>query len=384
MGNERTAATTAATTSMRNGGRDDRPVRLDPYRHIVFPNAVRELRKRAGYAKLLGLAVTLPDIPYIRLSKIERGEVFAKASELVRIAEALKVPPAALLIDVDGPAFDIAAWAAEFREPRTADGDAEELAVMLAAALRLKRASDPALSIAVIDKQYGIPPVILSRIENAQKTLDRWNGATVASLCRLFGVRAAPALEAAVRAAYRSGKLDSLIGEIANPEARMVKTRARTAELRMQLGVMPARLAPLRAGSAALPPGSAPASDPNGGVRLLPVYGAPLADGLIAPTPTAEAVPAPARAGPRAFGLRVLRPTLGAGMPAHATVIVDPDRFPSLGLAVVREGDGYRLLAIMIDRDGTMIGRSENPAREIAIDELDPADVYAVLGALFD
>jgi hypothetical protein len=71
-------------------------------------------------------------------------------------------------------------------------------------------------------------------------------------------------------------------------------------------------------------------------------------------------------------------------LPAHNTLVVDPDRFPSSGLAVVKEEGGCRLLAVSYDRDGAMIGYSENPRREIAIDGLDRANVAAVLSAVFD
>ena len=72
-------------------------------------------------------------------------------------------------------------------------------------------------------------------------------------------------------------------------------------------------------------------------------------------------------------------------MPGNAVVIVDPDRFPSSGgLAVVSEGPNRRLLTVTIDRHGAMIGYSENPDREIALDGFDPAEVAAVIGACFE
>ena len=76
-------------------------VPIDPYRAFIFPNAIRELRRRAGYQKLIGLAHRLPGLTYIRLSKIERGEVTARAHELTEVAAVLGVAPEALLVDVD-------------------------------------------------------------------------------------------------------------------------------------------------------------------------------------------------------------------------------------------------------------------------------------------
>ncbi|MEO8724415.1 MAG: helix-turn-helix transcriptional regulator, partial [Sphingobium sp.] len=84
-----------------------RKIIFDPFRLLVFPNAIREQRRRKGWDSLLTLAASLPDIPYIRLSKIERGEVVAKAAELRAIAEVLGVDAHALLVDVDAPNFSI-------------------------------------------------------------------------------------------------------------------------------------------------------------------------------------------------------------------------------------------------------------------------------------
>lgn len=376
-----TVTITAARRRPRAAGRE---VRIDRYKAIVFPNNLRALRRRHGYPKLLALAEALPDIPYIRLSKIERGEVFAKADELVRIAAALGVAPTDLLIDIKDPAFDLPAWAADIHDDRSFDREAETFAALLGAALRHRRTSDEALTIAALDKDYGIPPVILSRIENAHKTLDRWNEATVASLCRLFGVGNVAALKERVRALHAAGALNALLDGISNPELRVAKTCARVAELRAQL----AGTAPVAAPAAAPAPSVAEpsaAADARAEPRLLPVFGAPLADGLIAKAATAGSVEAPCTAGPRAYGLRVCRPSLGGGLPGNATIVVDPDRFPSSGgLAVVREADGLRLLSVTFDRNGAMKGYSQVPDREVALDALDPGDVAAVIAAYFE
>jgi hypothetical protein len=64
----------------------------DRYRAFVFPNRVREQRRAHGLQKLMALGERLPDIPYIRLSKIERGEVVARADELIRAYEVDSTP----------------------------------------------------------------------------------------------------------------------------------------------------------------------------------------------------------------------------------------------------------------------------------------------------
>jgi hypothetical protein len=355
-------------------------VEIDPYRAFIFPNRIRDERRRGGFARLLHLSQKIIDIPYIRLSKIERGEVFARPAELVRIAQALGVAAGNLLIDVDSPEFDIARWAEPFIEDRSQSAaDEERLAVVLAAALRARRASDRTLTIATLERNYGLPPVILSRLENAQKPLDRWNRSTVAALCSLFGVADEADLRELVLERYARGELDAYVGTIATAAER----RQRTSE---RMGALVADLAAAVPGAELKPepPVEIEEAPPPPVSRRLPVLGAPLADGLIGLVITDMTVEAPAAAGPRAFGLRVFRATLGGGLPGQATVIVDPDRYPVAGgLAAVREREGFRLMTVTLDRTGCMIGSSLVPDREIALDGLPPTDVAAVIAAYF-
>ncbi|WP_404367629.1 helix-turn-helix domain-containing protein [Sphingomonas sp. MMS24-J45] len=352
---------------------------LDPDRPFIFPNRVREQRRRHGLQKLMALSNLIADIPYIRLSKIERGEVVARADELVRIAGALGIAPETLLLDVDAPGFDIATWADPFRD-LTAWNEADEReAVLLAAALRVRRSQDRALTIAVLDRDYGLPAVILSRIENAQKPLDRWNSATLASLCRVFQVEGVPALRAMIAAQYNRGELDGFVRTITDPDARLARSRERIAALKKALSGLPEnQITPSKAAHS----GGAPLATYR--PRELRVHGTALAGGLIDFTASDEMVEAPTRAGPRAFALRVCRATLGAGLPAAAVVVVDPDR-PAVagGLAAIRVGKAYRLVTVTFDRNGATTGYSVSPDMEINLDTLDPADVAGVIGAIF-
>lgn len=375
---------------------------IDRHRWTIFPNKIREWRRRSGFPKLLALSQRISGIPYIRLSKIERGEVFARADELAAIARALGVKPQQLLIDIDDPGFDIARWASDFQDPAAFDVTEDTFAVLLAAALRARRDADARLSIAAIETEYGIPPVILSRLENAYKTLDRWNDATLAALCRIFGVRDVKSLRGEIADAHANGTLTPYLAQVANPALRIAKTRAKVSALRAELASPGATASsqttkaspPLRVPGASRHASETPTSpavmaaiqaSDMAMIRLVPVFGTPLHDGLIARSATGGTVEAPRIAGPNAFGLRVCRPSLGAALPGRATVIVDPDRFPSAGgIAVVREEGGLRLLSVTFDRDGRMMGHSLNPDREMAIDSLDPSDVATVIGAVFE
>ncbi|KRC79024.1 helix-turn-helix domain-containing protein [Sphingomonas sp. Root241] len=360
------------------GGVDtsSREVPVDLYRCFVFPNRMREQRRAAGHAKLLRLATVIPEIPYIRLSKIERGEVVPRVDELRRIAAALRIGPADLLLDMDAPDFDIAIWAQPFIDGPPADLEEERFAVLLAAGLRARRSGDPALTIAAVERDYGLPPVNLSRVENAQKTFNRWNPATRDALFRLFDVPNETELRAHIAALHETGALDGSIGAIASAAARHERSRARIADI----------AAALKMPDEAPMPSVAPVQVASGtmSVRLVPVFGAPLPQGLIADTPTTEKAEAPHAAGPHAFGLKVCRATLGGGLPGQAVVIVDPDRFPAPGgLAALREEGGWRLLAVGSDRDGRMMGYSSNPEMEIALDDCAPDRLAALVGAIF-
>ncbi len=379
-------------------------IEIDAYRTLVFPNRIRKFRKQLNIGSLLELSDKLPTITYIRLSKIERGEIFARAGELQDIAAALGIDAADLLIDIDDPEFDISAWADPLHAADRADPEAERFAVLLAAALRNRRASDNALTIAALEQEYGIAPVILSRIENALKPYDRWNEDVRASLRRLFAAADDAQLTAVVHDAYQRGELDTVLPLVANPELRIAKSRARIGALRGELQQAPAARAEplgrrlpqtLLERSAARQKSSPEAVETAASAdtlvaeappqRLVPVFGSPLPEGLIARTPAGDQVEAPRSAGPRAYGLRLGRPTLGAGLPGRSILVVDPDRFPSAGgLAVVTEGQGLRVLSVTLDRHGRMLGYSENPDLEIAIDELDPAGLATVVAAVFE
>jgi transcriptional regulator with XRE-family HTH domain len=350
-------------------------VRIDLHRAYIFPNRMRDQRRSHGYPKLLRLAAALPEIPYIRLSKIERGEVVARPDEIRRIAGALGIAPAELLLDIDGRGFDIAVWARPFEDGTPPDLEEERFAVLLGAALRARRSSDAALTIAAVEREFGLPPVNLSRIENAQKPFARWNAATQAALYALFGVSNETALRQLVIARHRAGALDSFLPNVSDPVARHERSRARIAELAAALQETPAIPAP-----AAPRPGPAGV----GAVRLIAVRGGALPNGLIADTATSETVEAPHVAGPRAFGLKVGRATLGGGLPGQAIVIADPDRLPVPGgLAALREEAGWRLLTVGSDRAGRTIGYSVTPELEIALDDCDPARLAAIVSALF-
>jgi hypothetical protein len=355
-------------------------VPLDLHRAFVFPNRVREMRRERGYPKLLPLAAAIPEIPYIRLSKIERGEVFARADEIRRIGEALGVAPHDLLLDVDAPDFDIGEWAEPFAGDGDPDLDEERFAVLLGAALRARRASDGTLTIAAIERDYGLAPVNLSRLENALKPFARWNAPTHRALFALFDVADESALRAQIADQHRAGTLDPFLAAVVDPGARQARSRVRIASLRAELG----EAAPLRTPpppTAQSHQAASPVPD-TAGHRLLAIRSGVLPGGVIADAAGADHIAAPEGAGERAFAVRLGRAVLGPGLPVGTVLVADPDRSPGPGgLALLREDAGWRLLAISSGRDGGVIGFALNPEHEVPLDDCDPARLATVVTA---
>lgn len=361
-------------------------IAIDPFRAIRFPNAIREQRRRAGVGSLLALAHRLPTIPYIRLSKIERGEVVAKAGELWLIAAALGLDdPARLLVDVAAPDFSTALWAGLAGEHRDADREAEELAMLLAAAVRMRRAGDSSLTLARIQADYGLASVIVSRIENAAKPFGRWNGATLDALAALLGATDRPALVAQLREDQTNGRLASWLARIPGAAAREERTRARVAELRRELRAGPtpdAGASPPHSPPTHLP-AHTPETPPSAPPERLTVLGVPVGDGVIELFPNPQQVVPPPGSGPRCYALRMGRASLGAAIPGQAILIVDPDRTPVQGgLAVLRVEGGVRALIVATDREGRLHGYSSNPEKDIPLDAVAPEDLALVTAIL--
>jgi hypothetical protein len=306
----------------------------------------------------------------------------AKAYELQRIAAVLGIEATDLLVDVEAPDFSLALWANMRGEVARVEREDEELAMLLAAAFRAKRAAQGDLTLATLQSRYGLPAVIVSRIENAAKPLFRWNGTTLGSVCKMLGVGKPAQLSAYLRREHEKGVLEPWLARIPGAEDRAERTRARIRVLRQELARLPALLAvPLDGPVGRQAAGRVAMSDIL--PRMLEISGAPLADGLIHRTPGDQQVAAPAGSGANAYALRMCRPSLGAAIPGHATLIVDPDRFPFHGgIAVLKEGEGLRVLTVTTDREGHLIGHSLHPEKQIVLDVTPPGDLAMVTAIL--
>lgn len=346
------------------------PVRFDPFRKTIFPNRIRDVRRAHGFLKLITLATRIEPLTYIRLSKIERGEVFARPDELRAIGQALDVPAEDLLIDIDDPDFSLEQWVQPFVGDEAEDADGERRAVLIAAAVRQTRVSDRALTIAEVSERFGIAPVNLSRIENAQRRFGDWNAATRDGIRALLDVRNDEALEAKLASLHRDGTLDPWLERLGDPAERLERSRARIAELRAALASPVATMT--------VTGGAVPES------TMLPVIGIPGPDGLILPEPTGSEIESPTGYGIRLIALRMCRPTLGGTIAGQSILFVDPARYPIAGgLAALMADDGYRIMMISSDEHGQLWAHSLHPAKRIALDDLPVAAVAAVVAARF-
>lgn len=328
------------------------PIATDPFRTILFPNAIRERRIAAGFPSLLRFATLVPRIPYIRLSKIERGEVFARAWELWEIATALNMNDAAdLLVDVESHTFSMRNWARAHGGTPPLNPEMDELAMLLAAAMRERRAGDPALTLALLHADYGLPAVIVSRIENAAKPFDRWTGATAASLSALFGVADMRALAALVKQRHEMGSLADWLDHIPGVKAREEKTRQRIRALRVELN-------------------AAPATDIDRDVFP--------PDARSAETPVARL---------DSKAVRVKRDLSALAIPTGATLLVDPARPLKPGdIVILQEAGAMHVLTVTADPQGRLYGSIHGDGgefrKEMALDTMQAYQLAAVTAIL--
>ena len=325
------------------------------------------------------------------MSKIERGEVLPKPQEIDILAKYLRVNPLDFLLDIDNARFNISDWAKPFCKEVETPSDGDVLAIFLGAAVRMKRLANPLLTIATMEREFGIQAVNLSRIENATKPLEKISARLRQMLINFFNVTDEEALKLKLGAFFEAGMLDPYIGDIRNPVQRMARTARHSSFLRtffsgkIENDLTLGKRVEGTAESNITSHHSEYRSERRAIIRTGLVYGSPLNDGTVKKTPVGKAVQIPESAGPNAWAMLVCRPTLGLGLPGRTVVIVDPDQFPNAGsLAVIDEGDRYRLVAVSIDKDGELRGYSERPAADIPIEGIEASRIHAVVAAIFD
>ena len=329
-------------------------------RSVVFPNRIRKMRKADGYRTLQAfLDVRLLNLTYDRLAKIERGEVVPAADELKEIARALETDVGRLLVDQNDPMFDRERWAREHIESRLAHRGGGIEAMKLGAALRVRRQS---LGHATTDmKAFGLSAATVSRIENADRPIQRWDAATQQAIARVFGVdgpREVSRVRQFVDKMYRTGQLDETLRSLFSAEAIRERNDRRMRSLLTQLDDPEAKDILVRMDS-----------------RLTPVLtGEAGEDGLMEMRYSGRLTALPENAPRASIAVEVVSEPLGPGLPSGWILIAGPAASIEDGDVVVVLFDNGRTGRILAVRDtgDSFEGFSIRPRFTMALDELPP------------
>lgn len=315
-------------------------------RSTVFPNAVRDVRVRRGFETLRSFGSKV-DVTYTRLAKIERGEIFPTADELKSIARAMGVPVGSLLIDQNDPEFDREEWARNHIEASLSHRGGGIEAMKLGAAMRVKRL---AMGLSTTDmKQFGLPAATVSRIENADRPIERWDAGIQKGIAKVLGVRGGSGVTRVVSEMFEAGDLDDMLQDLFSHDAIQERNNKK---LKSLLADLPGKKV------AKLLNDLDDSGSETDSIQVLSSKSS--ANGIFEIALTDRFVAMPDGASRKAFALEVVDPVLGPGLPRGSVVICDPEQSASSGdVAVVLFDNGTkaRLLSVA-DGSAGLIGFS--------------------------
>jgi hypothetical protein len=200
-------------------GKTMRNVTLPTAWDILQPNTIAELRALRGFHTIRALSQAIPEMPYSRLYKIEKGTCIPRESELGIIAERLNTTPDRLLLE-GCTAAEAAAWSKvrSGRVQRASGGDAQ--AVTLAAAIRyeIKRMG---LNTAEILRRADLPWTNYHRLINAEQSTHRWSDRTMAGAMWIMGQKTWDGVIVRSQELRDQGRLDVFLRDLASPRTRL-------------------------------------------------------------------------------------------------------------------------------------------------------------------
>ena len=320
-------------------------------RSTVFPNSVRDARQKKGFPSLTAFSEDFPDITYTRLAKIERGEIFPRADELVAIAKKLRVSPGALLVDVSDPSFDRDAWAREHVEASLSyrGGSVEDM--KLGAALRVKRKAMNRSTTAM--KDYFLAAATVSRIENAERPFSRWDEVVRDGVRMVFGAEDMSEMWAEVDRMSKEGEIAQTMFDLFSPIALADRQRKATIHL---LGNMTDRRA--RSIRRSLMKMDSALNDNVTRLDKMSSVSTHLletVDGISKIVGAGDAVAMNSvKAG--AFGVKLDEPVMGPGYPAGSVLVFEPVEKKDVqddAVIAMRDGDEMRI-GFAIHRNGKL------------------------------
>lgn len=321
-------------------------------RSTVFPNAVRDMRVKKGFETLRSFGPNVSDVTYTRLAKIERGEIFPTAPEMRSISRALGVQVSSLLIDPSTPGFDREAWARDHIEAKLANRGGGIDAMKLGAAMRVKRLE---MSKSTTDmKEFGLPAATVSRIENAERPIERWDAGIQRGIARVLGVRGNASVTTRVEKMFEAGTLDQMLHDLFSPDAIDERNKKRLRQLLSQLDTKKAHQMLHDLDSVPVMSGKA------------------TEDGRFNISASERRVHLPEGVGPDSLAIEIVEPVLGPGLPRGTVVVVDPDQKPVDGdvVAVISKGgNSVRMLSVS-DEDGDLVGFSMKSDAQVKLSDL--------------
>lgn len=335
-------------------------------RSTVFPNAVRDVRVRRGFDTLRAFDSKV-DVTYTRLAKIERGEIFPTPTEMKSIARAMGVPVGSLLIDPNDPSFDREAWAREHIEASLSHRGGGIEAMKLGSAMRVRRL---ALGRSTTDmKDFGLPAATVSRIENADRPIERWDASTQKGIAKVLGVRGNAGVTRKVSEMFDAGELDEMLHKLFSPEAIQERNNKHLKALLAELpGKKVAKLL----------------QDLDiGEDEIFVMSGESAEHGAFKVSGTERRVTLPVGAGRNSVAIEVVEPVLGPGLPRGTVIVADPDQEVAAGdVAIILSGDrGEARLLSVADGAGGLIGFSMAMDSTIPLSELPEGSTVAKMVA---
>ena len=335
-------------------------------RSTVFPNAVRDVRVRRGFDTLRALDGKV-DVTYTRLAKIERGEIFPTADEMKSIARAMGVPVSSLLIDPSDPSFDREAWAREHIEAKLAHRGGGIESMKLGAAMRVRRLG---LGRSTTDmKDFGLPAATVSRIENADRPIERWDASTQKGIAKVLGVRGNAGVNRKVADMFDGGDLDDMLRNLFSPEAIQERNNKR---LKVLLAELPGKKVQKLLQDL----------DSNDD-EVMVLSGEIGEHGAFNVKASERRVALPAGAGRNAIAVEMAEPVLGPGLPRGTVIVADPDMEIAAGdVAVILSEDHAEVRLLSIADNGTgLIGFSMASDSMIELSSLPKGSIVAKMVA---
>jgi len=185
---------------------------------VLNPNAIAEIRVLRGYESLKALSRALPEIPYARLYKLERGTSIARESELRIIAKVLRTRPASLMLSSMN-AEQAQAWAdsstVHLRKVRGGDRQS----VILAAAIRYEAHRRTYLYRHIIE-DLRIPWSTYHKMIHAERPIDRWSDRAMFGIMKMMAVPSWDEVVSKSQKLHDAGVLTWHLQEVVKPRKR--------------------------------------------------------------------------------------------------------------------------------------------------------------------